>query len=429
MHRSDIFLKATLEISANLSSMIKALKQPQILRLWFGQAFSSIGDEIYRVGLIWLAVGLMGPDTGYLAAGQTASLMLLSFIGGKWADRWNPRRTMMCVDFIRALIVLTPVVVSFFMPTPLVLLWVMAFTLAGLSAFFDPATQGLIPILAGNTELMQSTNGLMSTTIRMARMIGPAIVGLLSAFIPMIHFFTIDAVTFCVSAYCVYSLKKYLPPMDYSKMPKSNFKTAVLSGFHLARSVPGMSYVFFSKAVTAGCWNLVIAIGFPLLVHEMSGNDPRYFGLVMASYGVGNFIGALYFGNMERKRLWELYFYGLLFLGIGFILIGLAPDVEWIILASAFAGFFGPMNDLAFIDMLQKKFKVQDLTKMFRLRLASESTMTLFFTLISPWLIRTTSIRTSILIGGSIWLICAVVGFLMHKSFHKSYQTSQELHS
>lgn len=424
MNRSDNFLGQKRKTNDNLPSMIKALRKPQILRLWFGQAFSSIGDEIYRVGLIWLAVGLMGPNTGYLAAGQTASLMLLSFIGGRWADRWNPRKTMISVDLIRAVIVLCPVAISFFMPTPLFVLWIMAFTLAGLSAFFDPATQGLIPVLAGNHELMQSTNGLMSTTIRMARMIGPAIVGLLSAFIPMIHFFTIDAITFCVSAYCVYSLKKYIPPMDYSKMPKSNFKTAVLSGFYLAREVPGMSYLYFSKALTAGCWNLVIAIGFPLLVHEMTGGDARYFGLVMASYGVGNFIGALYFGNMERVRLWEIYFYGLLFLGIGFILIGLAPNVELIILAAAFAGFFGPMNDLAFIDMVQKKFKVTDLTKMFRLRLASESSMTLIFTLISPMMIKLTSVRTVILIGGSLWLVCAAIGFMLDKNLHKSYKAT-----
>ena len=59
--------------------MIKALKEPQIFRLWIGQALSSVGDEIYRVGLTWFAVGLMGANTGYLSAGQTASLMLLSF--------------------------------------------------------------------------------------------------------------------------------------------------------------------------------------------------------------------------------------------------------------------------------------------------------------------------------------------------------------
>lgn len=397
--------------------MIRALRQPQLLRLWFGQASSSIGDEIYRVGLIWLAVGLMGENTGYLAAGQTASLMLLSFIGGRWADSWNPRRTMISVDLIRAVIVLIPVIISYFMPNPLFVLWMMAFSLSGLSAFFDPATQGMIPVLAKDREMMQATNGLMSTTIRMARMIGPAIVGLLSAFIPMIHFFTIDAITFCISAYCVYSLKKYLPEHIPVKA-KTSFKDSIMIGFNLAKEVPGMNLVYFTKAITAGTWNLVLGIGFPLLVHHITGGDARYFGLVMASYGVGNFIGALYFGNRPRRDLWKLYFFGQLFLGAGFLAIGLAPNVEWIIIAAALGGFAGPMNDLAFIDMIQQKFKVSDITKMFRLRMATESTMTLICTLSSPMIIKFTSVKTMILMSGVVWVICGLVGLILKNRFN-----------
>lgn len=398
--------------------MIRALRTPQILRLWFGQAFSSIGDEIYRVGLIWLAVGILGANTGYLAAGQTASLMFLSFIGGKWADQWNPRKTMIVVDLIRSVIVLVPVFISFYMPIPVFVLWIMAFSLAGLSAFFDPATQGLIPILADTKELRQATNGLMSTTIRMARMIGPAIVGLLSAFIPMVHFFSIDAFTFLVSAYCVYTLKKYIPDIDYSKIPKSNIKTAITSGFHSMGTVPGLSYVYLSKSITTGLWNLVLIIGFPLLIHDMTGGDARYFGLVMASYGIGNFIGALYFGNREIKNLWHHYFLGLILLGLGFVGIGLAPTVNLIMLAAAVGGFFGPMNDLAFIGMIQQKFPTHEVTKMFRFRMAVESAGTLFFTLISPWLIKTTSVRTAILIGGGVWILSGVFGIIFKEKLH-----------
>ena len=94
--------------------MLRALKDAAILRLWLGQALSAVGDEIYRVGLTWLAVGLIGADTGYLNAAQYAALMILSFIGGKWADHWDPLKTMIRVDLIRALIILIPVVVSFF---------------------------------------------------------------------------------------------------------------------------------------------------------------------------------------------------------------------------------------------------------------------------------------------------------------------------
>ncbi len=404
--------------------MIRALRKPQIKILWLGQAFSSLGDEIYRVGLIWLAVGLLGANTGYLAAGQTASLMLLSFIGGKWADQWNPRRTMIVVDLIRTVIVLIPVIVSFFMPVPAIVLWIMAFSVAGLSAFFDPATQGLIPILAETKELMQATNGLMSTTIRMARMIGPSIVGLLSVFIPMVHFFSIDAFTFLISAYCVYTLKKYIPHTDYSKMPKTNFKKSITAGFVMARNAPGMGYVFFSKALTTGVWNLVLTIGFPLLVHDMTGGDATYFGFVMASYGIGNFIGALYFGSMTRVNSWWLYFAGLALLGVGFVGIGIAPNVGLIMLAAAVGGFFGPMNDITFVDMLQQNFPTE-MTKMFRFRMMTEAMSTLFFTLISPWLIKTTSVRTAIVIGGSIWILSGLIGLIFKEKWHQGRAANQ----
>jgi Bacterial protein of unknown function (DUF894). len=392
--------------------MIKALKNPQLLRLWFGQASSSVGDEIYRVGLTWFAVGLMGANTGYLTAGQTASLMLLSFIGGKWADRWQPIKTLVSVDLIRAAIVIIPVAISYFTEVPMAVLWGMALSLSALSAFFDPAVQSIIPTLAKDKELMHSTNGLMSTTIRMARMVGPAIVGLLSAFIPMIHFFTIDAITFIVSAYCVYSLKKHVPEHPPAHHQQSMID-AITSGFKKVRQIPGMSYVFFSRAVTAGTWNLALVIGFALLVHQMTNGDAKSFGLVMASYGVGNFAGALYFGNRPRPRSEFLMYSGYMWLGLGFVCIGVAPTIPLVMIAAAAGGFSGPMNDLAFIDMAQQKFEVKDLTKVFRLRMAVESAATLLCTVTSPWLIKHTSIRAVIIGCGVTWILSGVFGFVL----------------
>jgi DHA3 family macrolide efflux protein-like MFS transporter len=180
--------------------MLKALRHRALKRLWFGQALSSIGDEIYRVGLTWIAVGIIGADTGYLAAAQAAALMILSFIGGRWAEHWDPLRTMIRVDFTRAMIVLIPVVVSYLMPVPLTLLVIVAIVLAALSAFFDPALQTVLPQFSPDTATLRAATGLMATTIRFARMVGPAIVGLLAGFIPPIHFFTMDSISFLMSA-------------------------------------------------------------------------------------------------------------------------------------------------------------------------------------------------------------------------------------
>jgi DHA3 family macrolide efflux protein-like MFS transporter len=396
--------------------MLKALRQPQLLRLWFGQAFSSVGDEIYRVGLTWLAVGLLGANTGYLTAGQTASLMLLSFIGGKWADHWHPIKTMVGVDLLRALIVLIPVAISFYRPVPMSVLWPVALTLSALSAFFDPATQSVIPLLAKDVPMMQATNGLMGTTIRMARMVGPAIVGLLASWIPMIHFFTLDALTFFVSALSVYSLRHFIKIDEAPVKKRRSFLESIRAGFELVREKPGMNYIFFAKAVTAGTWNLSLMIGFPLLIHEVTQGDARAFGLVMASYGLGNFSGALYFGQRERRRLWQMMFAGYIYLGLGFVLIGLAPGIWWIVVAAALAGLTGPMNDLAFIDLMQTSFPVRDLTKVFRLRMAVESAGTLFFSLISPWMIKLTSVRAVIIACGIAWILTGAGGLFKSPS-------------
>jgi hypothetical protein len=54
--------------------MLQALRNRAIALLWGGQAASAIGDEIYRMALIWLAIGLVGTDSGYPAAGHPDSL-------------------------------------------------------------------------------------------------------------------------------------------------------------------------------------------------------------------------------------------------------------------------------------------------------------------------------------------------------------------
>src|SRR5262249_13374883 len=160
-----------------------------------------IGDEIYRVALIWLAVGMIGVDTGYLPAAQCAAVIVLSLVGGRWASRWDSFRTMIWVDILRGLIVLVPVATAVVLhATSLPVLLIVAVLISALGAFFDPALVTMVPRFAHDVDSLQAANGLMSTTYRLGRALGPGIVGLLTLIMPHIHFFTLDAATFFVSA-------------------------------------------------------------------------------------------------------------------------------------------------------------------------------------------------------------------------------------
>jgi hypothetical protein len=210
-------------------------------------------------------------------------------------------------------------------------------------------------------------------------------------------------------------LKKYVPEQTEGGPQKTSFVDSIKSGFRLIRHKPEMRYIFIAKALTSGTWSLALLIAFPLLIHQVTNGDVQSFGFVMASYGLGNFIGAIYFGSRIRRRLMLMLFGGYIWLGFGFIFTGIAPSIWQIMIAACFTGISGPMNDLAFIDLVQESYPVKELAKIFRLRIAVESAGTLVCTLISPWLIHMISVRNVIILCGVIWILVGAGGLVIVK--------------
>ena len=152
------------------------LRQRPIALLWGGQVFSCIGDEVYAVAFVWLAAGLIGTKAGYLTAIQAASILAFSLFGGIWADQWSHRRTMIWVDLARGVAVVALPIMATFKVLSLWTLIPVMIIVSSLRAFFYPALNALVPLLAPEKELLHSTNSLMQTTGRFARVIGPAMV-------------------------------------------------------------------------------------------------------------------------------------------------------------------------------------------------------------------------------------------------------------
>lgn len=390
--------------------MLKALRERPIRLLWSGQALSAVGDEIYRVALIWLAVGLIGADTGYLAAAQSASLLALSVVGGHWADRWDHRRTMIGVDLLRGLIVLAPVAAYYLGHVTLPVLVVVALSLSALGAFFEPALQATLPAVAPDTDILRAATGLMSTTVRMARAVGPALVGLLTAFVPAIHFFTLDSASFAVSALSIVRLG---PVERAPARPRGSFAESLGGGWRAVSASLLMRDLMLVRFLVGGFWSLSYGLGLALLVQSRAPGNMRAFGWAVACYGLGNLGGALVAGNMRRRRSVTLACAGYAFLGAGFLAAGLAPDLFWLGPACAAAGFGGPVSDLPFVDLVQARYPVADLPRIFRLRMAVETAAGLLVLSASPVLFRAYA-------PGPVIAACGVVFLLIAAAFYAS---------
>ncbi len=388
--------------------MLRALRRREIALLWAGQALSAVGDEIFRVALIWLAVGLVGADAGYIGAAQSASLLALSLLGGRWADRWDGRRTMIAVDAARALIVLLPVAAFLIGGLSLGLLTAVAVTLSGLSAFFDPALQAFLPQVSGDERTLEAANGLMSTIARLARAVGPGVVGLLSGLIATIHFFTLDALSFAASALTVWAARGGRRPAP-AREPES-----LGSAWRAYRRSPVMTYMLAVKSVGGGLWALAYGVGLALMVQRLAPGNTGAFGSMVAAYGAGNLAGALVIGNIRRPRPAAAICFGYLWMGAGFFAMGLASELRWLAVACAWAGFGGPVNDLPFIDMIQRRHEVGEIPRLFRLRMAAETGAGLILLAASPALFRAFGPGRVVSACGALFAAFGLYGFARH---------------
>ena len=234
-------------IIPNLCYSSKRCATGRLPYFWSGQALSAIGDEIYRVALIWFAVTLIGPDTGYLAAGQCAALLALSLVGGKWADHWDHHKTMIRVDTLRGLIVLLPVIFLPFLAHPFRCFGSWRLPSRVWAHFSIPRFRPLFLRFHRTWKPCKRRPGLWAgTTLRLARVVGPGIIGLLTPFVSTLHFFTLDAVSFFASALSIIALYRTgksvntgHKTVNLRKPERTSYREAVDPGFAPYGAPPG----------------------------------------------------------------------------------------------------------------------------------------------------------------------------------------------
>jgi len=186
-------------------SPIAVFKNRNFSLLWTGQLVSTIGTAlsslaasiyIYRLTDSALSVGLMLMATA-------APSLLVGLFAGVFVDRYDRRKIMITADILRAvLILLVPVLV----PLNVVWLYVIVMLTSAIGQFFDPAHESVLPEVASDDELA-AANSLIAISSFGSTAVGFAAAGLIASAANINWAFYADAVTFLVSAVCVYLIR------------------------------------------------------------------------------------------------------------------------------------------------------------------------------------------------------------------------------
>lgn len=351
--------------------VLAPLKRPPILLLWSALVAGGIGDELRRVALVWIAVDLIGKDAAYVTATQAGALMVFSLLGGVYADRWDQRRTLIAVDLSRAAIGFLLALAAAIGVLGLPAIFAAAIALAVLTALYTPTIQACLPRLAESAEMMYALNGLIDGSRRLARILGPALVGVLAAIVPTHHFFTINALMFIGSALAVAALARALrppPPVSGPAPPPIGAIAELGAAFRGALDHRLLRYAFVSMLVGTAAWSTTFMLCLPLLIQDVLKTDIGAFGLVISAYGVGNLAANILIASFPMTRPGLVLVLGRLVAGAGFAVMAVATDLSTLMVGAAFAAVVGPTADLPYLVLARRDFPAGMIGKLFSLR-------------------------------------------------------------
>ena len=264
------------------------LRERQFRLLWLGQTVSSLGDALVPLALTFAVLDLTGSaaDLGLVFASLMGARVIFMLAGGVWSDRLPRQLVMIAADIVRAG-AQAVLALAFF--TDAVQVWhlmVASFLVGGASAFFGPASTGLVKTIVPQ-ERLQEANALINLSQNAIHIFGPVSAGALVVLVGFGPIFAIDAVTFLASALFLLALRL---PQRSEQPQRRSFLTEAREGLNevLARTWLWSAFIVFSIS------NVTIAMYFvlgPLVVERELGGASDW-GLLLTAGGVGGVLGS-----------------------------------------------------------------------------------------------------------------------------------------
>jgi MFS family permease len=223
-------------------------------------------------------------ELGLVLAGFSLARVAFTLVGGVWADRLERRRVMLVCDAIRAAVELFTLALLLAGSMELWMFVVTAFVFGGASAFFGPASTGLIPETASR-ERLQQANALITISRSSTAIFGPAVSGGLVALVGPAWVFGIDGLTFLVSAAFLFALH----PTGRVRPPRQRFFADLAEGL---REVTSRTWLWAGLIVAAlaNLGNATFFVLGPVLFKEELGGAARW-GLVLTCGAAGALAG------------------------------------------------------------------------------------------------------------------------------------------
>lgn len=316
-------------MSGALRRSFSSLAIPNYRRYFTGQIVSVSGTWVQTVAETWLVLKLThsGFAVGVAAALQFAPMLLAGAWGGAIADRLPKRRLLTITQLSMAVPALALFALTATGSIALWMLYLLIFARGLVLAIDNPARQSFLVELVGSDRILNAVS-LNSALINSARIIGPAIAGVLITTVGVAPCFAVNAVSFLAM---IVALRR----MDRSELLTAPVTERapgqVRSAVRYVRATPQL-WIPLALTGVVGTFTFNFQILLPLLASFTFHGDAGVYATLTTAMGVGAILGALASGSRARVRPAMLVGASLAFGALVLVLSG-APS-QWVAAAA-----------------------------------------------------------------------------------------------
>lgn len=280
-----------------MTAAFRSLKHRNYRLFFAGQGISLIGTWMQQLAMSWLVYRLSNSAlllgvVGF--AGQIPSFLIAPF-AGVLADRWNKRRV---IVITQTLSMIQAFALAALVLTKVIAVWhiiVLGILLGCVNAFDITTRQAFVPDMIENKEDLGNAIALNSSLFNAARLIGPAIAGILIAVVGEGMCFLLNGISYIAVIIALLMMKVEKAPR---REVKASFRNEIGQGFsYVFGSVPMRSILLLLALISFT--GVPYSVLMPMFAGNILHGGAHTLGFLMAASGLGALGGTIFLASKK----------------------------------------------------------------------------------------------------------------------------------
>jgi MFS family permease len=319
-------LKRSIHAGANhfMSPIIKtntfrAFRNRNYALFFSGQSVSQIGTWMQRTAVSWLIYTLTHSAfmLGFAVFAQQFPSFLLSLFGGIVADRHSRYKILLITQtasMIQAILLAVLILTKHYVIWEILTL---SAVLGIINAFDVPARQPMVHDMVNDKEDVVNALALNSAMVNIARLVGPALSGIVLQTLGAGICFSLNAVSFLavITSLLLMKLPKFNPPAVKKKVTSE-----LAEGFQYLKQTPTIGMVILMLT----CLSLLVVpydTILPVFAKVVFKGNAATYGYISSFMGLGAILGSVFMASLKKgTNLKIILLISSVILGVGMVL-------------------------------------------------------------------------------------------------------------